>query len=198
MRVKRHEHNIQRKEFSMKKPERGNALRRVSVVGILVAALALGACAAGTILKANEVDTAAVMKIDAGQQKLNVIRFQTYGPEAEQIFGYFLYRDGIEVVTGGGTQVVNMGKLTLADVMADYNHIRKSMMYSSGSGLVVKEIIRGSSIAGYTAADSNIDVGIWDVTIGGKESGAILQLIYNDARGQHDGGTYRGRPLSGD
>jgi hypothetical protein len=138
------------------------------------------------------------MKIDALQQKFNVVRFQTYGPEAEQIFGYFLYRDGIELVTGGGTQVVNMGKRTLSDVMADYNHVRKSMMYSSGSGLVVKEIIRRDSIAGYTAADSNIDVGIWDITPRGKESGAILQLVCGDARGQHDGGTYRGRPLSGD
>lgn len=167
-------------------------------MGILVAALALGACAAGTILKADEVDTAAVMKIDAGQQKFNVVRFQTYGPVAEQVFGYFLYRDGVEVVTGGGTQVVNLGKLTLAEVMADYNKVQKSMMYSSGSGLIVREILRGGSIAGYTAADSNIDVGIWDITPGGKESGAVLQLVYGDARGQHDGGTYRGRPLSGD
>lgn len=198
MPVKRYEHHIQRKEFSMNKTDRGNALRRASVVGILVAALALGACAAGTILKADEVDTAAVMKIDAGQQKFNVVRFQTYGPVAEQVFGYFLYRDGIEVVTGGGTQVVNLGKLTLAEVMADYNKVQKSMMYSSGSGLIVREILRGGSIAGYTAADSNIDVGIWDITPGGKESGAVLQLVYGDARGQHDGGTYRGRPLSGD
>jgi hypothetical protein len=182
----------------MKQPERGNVLGRVSVIGILAAVLVLGACAAGTMLKGNEVDTAALMKIDAGQQKFNVVRFQTYGPVAEQVFGYFLYRDGIEVVTGGGTQIVNMGKLSLADVMADYNNIQKSMLYSSGSGLIVKEILRRDSVAGYTAADSNIDVGIWDITPGGKESGAFLQLVYDDARGQHDGGTYRGRSLSGD
>jgi hypothetical protein len=91
-----------------------------------------------------------------------------------------------------------MGKLTLADVMADYNSVRKSRMYSSGSELIVREIMLKDSVVGYTAADRNMDVGIWDVTPGGKESGAVLQLVYNDARGQHDGGTYRGRPLSGD
>jgi len=117
---------------------------------------------------------------------------------AEQIFGYFLYRDGIEVVTGGGTPVVNMGKLTLAEVAADYNSVQKSMMYSSGSGLIVREILRGDSVVGYTAADIKIDVGIWDITPGDKESGAVLQLAYDDARGKRDGGTYRGRSFSGD
>jgi hypothetical protein len=165
---------------------------------VLAAALALGACATGTVLKWNEVDTAALMKSDAGKHKFNVVRFQTSGPVAEQVFGYFLYGDGIEVVTGGGTYVVNMGKLALADVMTDYNSVRKSRMYSSGSSLIVREILRRDSVAGYIAADRDIDVGIWDITPGGKGSGAVLQLDYNDARGQHDGGTYRGRSLSGD
>ena len=165
---------------------------------ILAAALTLGACAAGNILKFNEVDIAALMRSDAGKQKFNVIRFQTYGPVAEQIFGYFLYRDGIEVVTGGGAPVVNMGKLTLAEVVDDYNSLRKSMMYSSGSGLIVREILRKDSVAGYTASDIKLDVDIWDITPGGKEAGAVFQLVYGDARGQHGQGTYRGRSLSGD
>ena len=165
---------------------------------VLAAALALGACAAGNILKWNAVDVAALMRSDAAKQKFNVVRFQTYGPVAEQIFGYFLYRDGIEVVTGGGTAVVNMGRLTLAEVAADYNGVRKSMMYSSGSGLIVREIVRRDSVVGYTAADVKIDVDLWDITPGGKESGAVLQLVYDDARGKRDGGTYRGRSFSGD
>jgi hypothetical protein len=182
----------------MGKPKMVSSLGRASVVWILASVLALGACAAGNILKWSDVDNAALKKIEAGQQKFNVVRFQTSGPEAEQVFGYFLYRDGIEVVTGGGASVVDMGKLTLAEVMADYNNVRKSRMYSSGSNLIVREIMLRDSLAGYTAADSNMDVGIWDVTPVGKESGAVLHLVYNDARGKHDGGTYRGRPLSGD
>ncbi len=182
----------------MKRPKRDPASRWAAAAIILAAALTLGGCAAGNILKLNEVDSAALMRSDAGKQKFNVVRFQTYGPVAEQIFGYFLYRDGIEVITGGGTSVVNMGKLTLAEVVADYNSVQKSMMYSSGSGLIVREILRGDSVAGYTAADIKLDVDIWDLTPGSKEAGAVLQLVYGDARGKRDGGTYRGRSFSGD
>ncbi|MCX5729645.1 MAG: hypothetical protein NTZ28_12565 [Nitrospirae bacterium] len=98
----------------------------------------------------------------------------------------------------GGAYVVNLGKLTLVEVMADYDRVRKSKMYSTGSGLVVREILSGSSVAGYTAADDNLDVGIWDMTPAGKDQGTVLQMVYNDSRGQHDGGSYRGRSHSGD
>ena len=182
----------------MKKIEKCSALGKGLVGAILAGVLVLGACAAGTILKGNDVDTAALGKIDAAQEMFNVVRYQTSGPEAEQFFGYFLYRDGIEVVTGGGNQVVSMGKLTLAEVMADYNNVRKARMYSSGSGLIVQEIMRGGSVAGYAAADRNVEVGIWDVTPGGRESGAVFRLVFDDTRGLHGEGTYRGRPQSGD
>lgn len=182
----------------MKQPERGKALGSAAVVIVLAVALALGSCATGTMLKWNEADTAALLKSDAGRQKFNAVRIQTYGPVAEQAFGYFLYRDGIEVVTGGGAYVVNLGKLTLVEVMADYDRVRKSKMFSTGSGLVVREILSGSSVAGYTAADDNLDVGIWDMTPAGKDQGTVLQMVYNDSRGQHDGGSYRGRSHSGD
>ena len=178
--------------------KRSENIKRVSLAGLLVAALFLGACASGTMLKGNDVDTARMEKIHAAQEKFNVIRFQTSSPEAEQYFGYFLYRDGIQVVTGGGTQVENLGRLTLAEVMNDYNSVRKSRLYTSGSGLFVNEILRGGTVAGYTAADTNIEVGIWDITPGGKESGSVLQLVFDDTRGLHGEGTYRGRAQSGD
>jgi hypothetical protein len=165
---------------------------------ILAAALAVGACAMGVILKSNEVNTAALLQGDSGQQKFNVIRFVTYGPVADQVFGYFLYREGIEVVTGGGTFVVYEGKMTLAEVLVDYNKVLKSSLHTASGGLSIREIFRGDSVAGYIAADHNIDVSIWDITPAGKESGAVVQLVYNDARGQHGVGTYRGRSMSGD
>jgi hypothetical protein len=150
------------------------------------------------MLKGNETDTAALLNSDAGRQKFNAVRIETYGPVAEQAFGYFLYRDGIDVVTGGGAYVVNMGKLTLVEVMADYDRVRKSKMYSAGGVLVVREIVLGSSVAGYAAVDENIDVSIWDITPAGKENGIVLRMVYDDTRGQHDGGSYRGRSHSGD
>lgn len=182
----------------MKIPESACTPKVASAAGILVALLVLGACAAGNILKASDVDSAALSRMNAAQEKFNAIRFQTSGPEAEQFFGYFLYRDGIQVVTGGGSQVENLGRMTLAEVMGDYNSVRKARMYTSGSGLIVREISRGGFVAGYTAVDSDIEVGIWDVTPGAGESGAVLQLVFDDTRGQHGVGTYRGRSQSGD
>jgi hypothetical protein len=165
---------------------------------VVMTLILLSACASARLLPWKPVDTASLEKTEAYSKELNTIRFVTVGPEAEQIYGYFLYRDGIEVVTGGGAYVVNMGKLTLVEVRADYDRVRKSKMYSAGSGLIVREILLGSSVAGYTAADDNIDVGIWDITPAGKDQGTVLQMVYNDSRGQHDGGSYRGRSHSGD
>ena len=180
----------------MKQRRRDIGRSMAAVIMILAAALALGACAMGVILKWNEVNTAAILKSDASQQKFNVIRFVTYGPVAEQVFGYFLYRDGIEVATGGGSSVVNLGKMTLAEVLADCDKVQKSNLYCGD--LSMREIIRGDSVVGYIAADRDIDVDIWDITPVGKGSGTVVKLVYNDARGQHGVGTYRGRSMSGD
>ena len=63
-----------------------------AAVAVIAVMLAIGACALGTILKWNQVDAAATMKGDAGRVSFNAIRFETFGPVAEQVFGYFLYR----------------------------------------------------------------------------------------------------------
>lgn len=152
---------------------------------IVVAVMALAACASGTVLKWNQVDAGALMKADAGRQAYNAIRFETFGPRAEQIFGYFLYKDGIEVVTGEGIPVTKLGRKTLAEVMADYDAVRKSKMYSGGSSLIVREVVRRDSVAGYTACDLNMDVQLWDIT---RDDGpAVLRLVYSDLRRDVDG-----------
>ncbi len=151
----------------------------------VLALLALTACASGTVLKWNQVDPIALMNADAGRQSYNAIRFETFGPRAEQIFGYFLYKDGMEVVTGGGTPIAKLGKKTLQEVMADYEGVRKSRMYSSGSNLIVREVLRRGSVVGYTASDLNIDVQLWDIT---QEDGPpVLRLEYRDLRRDYDG-----------
>ena len=72
--------------------------------------LVVGACASGNVLKWNQVDAAAMMKSEAGKQAYNTIRFETFGPNAQQLFGYFLYKDGIEVDTGGGIPHERLGR----------------------------------------------------------------------------------------
>jgi hypothetical protein len=162
----------------------GVASGKLAAVVAIAVMLVVGACASGNVLKWNQVDSAAMMKSEAGKQAYNTIRFETYGPNAQQLFGYFLYKDGIEVDMGGGIPMAKLGKKTLAEVMADYSSIEKANMYSAGSMLVVREVFRGGAVVGYTAADINIDVKIWDITKG--DGPPVLRLVYKDLRGGDD------------
>jgi hypothetical protein len=169
----------------MKKPC-GNKLR-AALPGTLLVLLAAGCIMTpGVYLKWSQVDTAAMMKSSAGAQKLNTVRFETYGPDAEQLFGYFLYKDGIEVITGGGIPQKRLGKLTIGEAMEDYARAAKARQYTSGSSLLVREIFRGDQVVGYTANDTNMDVSIWDITTD-KDAKVVLRLVYRDLR-KNDGG----------
>jgi hypothetical protein len=149
-------------------------------MGILCILLAAGCATADSYLKWKQVDASALMKSEEGKQAYNIIRFETYGPKAQQLFGYFLYKDGIEVDMGGGIPMKKLGKKTLAEVMADYSSVEKANMYSAGSMLIVREVFRGDAVVGYTAADMNIDVSIWDITKG--DGPPALRLVYKDLR----------------
>jgi hypothetical protein len=161
-----------------------NGTGTTGIVLIVVLALAVAACASGPMLKWNQVDAAALMSGPQGDQKMNAIRFATFGPRAEQIFGYFLYRDGIEVVTGEGIPLAKLGKKTLREVMVDYEEVKKSKMYTSGSNLLVREVLRGGSVVGYSASDLNMDVQLWDITKG--DGPPVLRLVYKDLRRDYD------------
>jgi hypothetical protein len=162
---------------------------KLTVVTVIAVMLFVGACASGTILKWNQVDSAAMMKSDAGKQKLNTVRFETFGPEAEQLYGYFLYKDGIEVITGEGIPQKRLGKLTLGEVMNDYAKAVTARQFSSGSNLIVHEVLRDGLVVGYTANDINMDVSIWDITAD-KDAKVVLRLVYRDLR-KKDGGDMR-------
>jgi hypothetical protein len=153
-------------------------------MGILCILLAAGCATADSYLKWKQVDAGALMKSEEGKQAYNTIRFETYGPKAQQLFGYFLYKDGIEVDMGGGIPMKKLGRKTLAEVMADYSSVEKANMYSAGSMLIVREVFRGDAVVGYTAADMNIDVSIWDITKG--DGPPVLRLVYKDLREADD------------
>jgi hypothetical protein len=158
-----------------------------AIPGILLVLLVAGCVATpGVYLKWNQVDTAAMMKSSAGAQKLNTVRFETYGPDAEQLFGYFLYKDGIEVITGEGIPQKRLGRLTIAEVREDYAMAVRARQFTSGSNLIVREIFRGDQVVGYTANDMNMDVSIWDITTD-KDAKVVLRLVYKDLR-KKDGG----------
>jgi hypothetical protein len=161
----------------------------LTAVTVIAVMLMVGACASGNILKWNQVDSAAMMKSDAGMQKLNTVRFETFGPDAEQLFGYFLYKDGIEVITGEGIPQTRLGKLTLREVMDDYARVVRERQFTSGSNLIVREVLRGDLVVGYTAHDINMDVQLWDITAD-KDAKVVLRLVYRDLR-KKDGGDMR-------
>ena len=162
-----------------------------SIVLCLILFAGLFACAPGVILKWNQVDAGVLAAGPAGGEKLNAIRVATFGPYAEQIYGYFLYRDGVEVITGGGASIERLGKLTLGDAAADYARVVSRTM-SGPRALVTREITRGSGIVGYTVTDLKIDVDLWDITPAGKGSTIVLRLDYRDRRNLDSGGDGRG------
>ena len=170
-------------------PSNPGNLTAVMVIAMMLVSLA--ACASTeSYLKWNQVDAGALMNSQAGKQAYNTIRFETYGPKAQQLFGYFLYKDGIEVDMGGGIPMKKLGKKTLAEVMADYSSVAKANMYSAGSMLIVREFFRGDAVVGYTAADINIDVSVWDITKG--DGPPVLRLVYKDLR---EGDDFNKRPF---
>jgi hypothetical protein len=160
---------------------KGNA---ITVISILFIVFFAGCAPAGSYLKWNQIDAGALMKSESGKQAYHTIRVATYGPRAEQIYGYLLYKDGIEVQSEQGIPFDRLGKKTLEEVMLDYDAVRKSKMYTSGSNLIVREIFRRDAVVGYTASDINIDVSIWDITQG--DGPPVLRLVYKDLRENAD------------
>ena len=165
----------------------GVASGKLAAIAVM---LVIGACASGNVLKWNQIDASALMKSEAGKQVFNTMRFQTFGPNAQQLFGYFLYKDGIEVETGGGIPLARLGKKTLEEVMADHVSVQRANMSAVGSNLIVREIIRADALVGYTASDINMDVRIWDITKGDEPP--VLRLEFRDLR--RDDGLNNRRP----
>lgn len=170
------------------------SLRNRLFAGALL--LLLAACTPGVFLKWNAVDEGALARSGAGAQKFNTIRVATFGPYAEQIYGYFLYRDGIDVVTGDGAAIARLGKLTYGEARDDYERVVKANMYNPRA-LITREVLGDGDVIGYTLADIKMDVDIWDVTPAGQGSGIVLQLDYKDRRYIDRGGSDSGEMTAG-
>lgn len=165
--------------------------RAAGIILCLFLPALLSACAPGAILKWNQVDAAAVMKGPAGSGKFNAIRVATFGPYAEQIFGYFLYRDGIEVITGGGASIERLGKMAPGEIPADYARVVSRNLYNPRV-LVTREVLRNGAVVGYTLTDMKMDIDLWDVTPAGQGEAIVLRLDYKDRRNLDSGGDGRG------
>lgn len=165
-----------------------------TIVAVLCILIEAGCVSTSTYLKWKQVDAEALMKSEAGKQAYNTIRFETYGPKAQQLFGYILYKDGIEVAMGEGIPMAKLGKKTIEEVLADYGSVRKANMYTGGSNLIVREFFLRSAVVGYTAADINIGISIWDVAKG--DGPPVLRLVYEDKRPESEGNAQQ-QPVKG-
>jgi hypothetical protein len=151
----------------------------------LLAALAIvvGGCATGTVyLQMNQLPTDETLRSDLGAQKFNAVRFVTVGSTTSQNIGYFLYGDNVEVSMLPGVPLERIsGKMSLRESVDDYFGMSKSVGNSRISPPIVREAIRGREVAGYSVADMNMGVGVWDRPGAGDTSKITLELVFEPA-----------------
>ena len=142
-----------------------------------------------TFLSSKQLPAEQTLKGSLGNEKLNTLRFETYGGQPENRRREFLYKDGIRVKSDG-PQLEPIGKLTLNEVFADHVRVAKAKFYSQSSKLMIREIIRENSVIGYTVSDPMMEITLWDATT--DPLSISLQLRYKDL--QAKGERYYGGP----
>jgi hypothetical protein len=83
-----------------------------------------------------------------GSESFNTIRVEAYGPNSQQLYGYFLYRDGLTVQVTGPMTAKMLGKMSLKKVQADYQRVIKENKIDGGD-LVIREAVHGKAVCGY-------------------------------------------------
>ncbi len=137
------------------------------VVAVLIMFLFAGcATTGGPASGENNAIALELRQIDGsviGRESLNTIRIETRGPDTQQIYGYFLYREGLTVQVTGPMAWKTLGKMTLKEVQADYQRVIKEKKIDGGS-LVIQEAVHGKAVCGYTANMPMLNYGVWGTT----------------------------------
>jgi hypothetical protein len=122
------------------------------------------------ILSAEEIRSAA-----EAQKKYNALRIQPRGGRWNELIGYVLYKDGVDVRTDGSAQ--NRGKLTLSEALAEYERYLRVEYISNQSRAIVSGITREGAVIGYTLIGEGLDVDLWE-DITQKDSSKIILILY--------------------
>ena len=122
------------------------------------------------ILSAEEIRSAA-----AAQQKFNALRIEPHGGKGNDLIGYVLYKDGVDVRTDGDAR--NRGKLTLNEALAEYERYLRLEYMSNQSRAFISEIAREGSAIGYTLIPEGMDIDLWE-DISKKDSSKIILILY--------------------
>ncbi len=165
--------------------EQMNTLEKRTKLGIAIMLalgfLALTGCAQYQYLKDNPVDPAGIAASDAANKKYNAIRFESFGPYMEQIYGYALYGDA-EILTDGGP-VFKVGMMSLNEVLGAYDKMRLNSGWYKASPPIIREVYRNNQVFGYLISDYMLDVGLWEDLEAGKTANKLmLRLYYKDRR----------------
>ncbi len=171
--------------------------RGIAVILALVFVM-LSGCAQYAILKSNPVHPAKIAGSDAANKTYNALRFESFGPYMEQIYGYLLYGEGMDVVWEG-TGYFRLEKMNLKEAISDYERTRLQKGWYAASPPIIDELFRDGKLVGYTLRDFMLDVSVWEDLQAGQEANKlILRVYYQDRRkldtdGDFTRGRYRGR-----
>jgi hypothetical protein len=112
-----------------------------------------------------------------GNRQFNAAGIQTYGPTGGQLYGYFLYGDGVTVSFSGRITGTPIGRMSLADVQQDYQRVLRENMQTVGGDLILREVLRNGSVIAYTATMPWMNVTTWDMAPG-TPGPVVLQVTF--------------------
>jgi len=156
------------------------------MLAVALSALALIGCIAtvGNHMNWQQVDAARALAGDAGSQKWNTYRFLTEGPFAEQRIAYVLFSDDV-TVNMWQTPFVNLGKMSMREVMDDHDATLKGLMWI-GTPIILYEYQRGGKAIAYTASEFQMEVELWEMAAAGSK--VNIRMTYTDRRSFSGGG----------
>jgi hypothetical protein len=163
---------------------------KIGIVAVLVLGLlGLSGCATYTFLQSKVVDPSNILASSIADKKFNVVRFVSFGPHMDQIYGYVLYDDDVDVRTKSAP-LAKLGKMSLKETLQDYDNTRLANNWYRASSPVIREVNRSGKLVALTASDNMLESNLWEDTEASvKANKTVLILSYRDLRRlDRDGG----------
>jgi len=155
--------------------------RRIVLFALLSILLLISGCVTTSVLLDTNILSAEEMRsAAAAQQKFNALRIEPRGGRWNELIGYVLYKDGVDVRTDGRAQ--SRGKLTLSEALAEYERYLRVEYVSNQSRAIVSGIAREEAVIGYTLVGEGMDVDLWEDVSQKDPSKIILILYFDDVR----------------
>jgi hypothetical protein len=151
-------------------------ISRIVPFFFLVVLLLISGCATTSVLLDTNILSAEEMRsAAASQQKFNALRVEPRGGRWDELIGYVLYKDGVDVRIEGPAQ--NRGKLTLSEALAEYERYLRHEYVSHQARAIVSGIAREGAVIGYTLIGEGLDFDLWE-DISQKDPSKISLILY--------------------